>query len=283
MLNTTHFIAIGIVLISGFFHALWNVLAKKSRDKTAFLISIQCLSLLFFLPWAMMLFKQVVWHWQVVLIFVLSLLMHGLYFLILSRAYSVGHISQIYPIARGSSALVAPFSAVFFLGEHLTIIGWIGVAGIVTGVILLGDLRWRQSINQHVLLAISMGLCIASYIIIDRMALKYTSPILVNWIGTVGNILVLSFFLRSKQTLKREWKKNRSLIFIGCILAPLSYLLFLQASSMTQVAQLAPIREIGTVFGVALGVLFLKEPKAKKRIVASVMVVVGIIFLGINR
>lgn len=275
-------IAIGLVLLSGFFHALWNVLAKRSRSKIAFLLSIQCLSFVFFLPFIFNELVHLVWTWPVVWVFVGSSVLHGVYFLLMSRAYSVGDVSQIYPIARGSAVLVAPIGAVFFLGEVLSKFQWLGVLLVVFGVISLGNIRWKTAIHGRVQLALLMGACISLYILVDKVGLSMASPLLVNWIGTAGNIVLLLFFLPRKRAFIREWSRNAWIILAGCILAPLSYLLFLWAAQMAQVAQLAPIREIGTVFGVAVGVFLLHEQGGKARILSSVMVVVGIILIGLG-
>ncbi len=57
--------------------------------------------------------------------------------------------------------------------------------------------------------------------------------------------------------LKRDFSLLRG------ILIPGSYLLFLYAVAIAPVGQLAPMREIGTVFGTMLGIVFLKEKHGK--------------------
>ncbi len=281
--TATSKVPICLVLISGFFHALWNVAAKKSRNKTAFLFSIQCLSLTAFFPFIWTELSHFSWQWQAAGLFALSSLIHGLYFLVLSRAYSIGQISQVYPIARGTACLAAPFFGVFLLNEHLTPIGWLGIIFIVTGILTLGNFRLKQAIHGHVQLAMMMGLTISAYILVDKLALNYGSPLFINWIGTIGNIIIMTFFLKRRSTLLREWTVNWKLILIGAVLAPLSYILFLWAAQLGQMAQLSPIREIGTVFGVGIGVIFLKESQGKQRFWASCAVMLGILLLGYNR
>jgi hypothetical protein len=45
--------AISLVMVSGMFHASWNMLAKNSRDKNAFLWHCQWIGILLFIPWAL--------------------------------------------------------------------------------------------------------------------------------------------------------------------------------------------------------------------------------------
>jgi uncharacterized membrane protein len=61
---------------------------------------------------------------------------------------------------------------------------------------------------------------------------------------------------------------------------PSGYLLFLFALSLAPVAVLAPMREIGTVFGAALGIAVLKEKGGARRLIASGLITAGVIALG---
>lgn len=55
----------------------------------------------------------------------------------------------------------------------------------------------------------------------------------------------------------------------------------LLAKMMAPVSQLAPMREIGTVFGTILAIFLLQEEQGPKRIAASVLITAGVILLGI--
>jgi uncharacterized membrane protein len=46
-------------------------------------------------------------------------------------------------------------------------------------------------------------------------------------------------------------------------------------------AQLAPMKEIGTVFGTVLGVFVLGEPQGIRRIISSILITCGVIMLGV--
>lgn len=46
------------------------------------------------------------------------------------------------------------------------------------------------------------------------------------------------------------------------------------------VAHISPIREIGTVFATILGIVVLKEKQGKKRITCSILITIGILFIG---
>jgi uncharacterized membrane protein len=211
------------------------------------------------------------------------MLSHGLYVILLARAYMVGDLSQVYPIMRGTSPLLVPMFGLFLLNEYLKIIGWIGIALIVIGIILIGDFRsirnWKNS-NKAIIYAFLVGCMITTYTIIDKLTLKYVPPITLNEATNFGNMIALSFFVYKSGGIRKEWKVNWRTILLGGILAPGGYILFLKALELEPVSQLAPMREIGTVFGTLFGILLLKESEGKGRIIASVLITLGIILLA---
>src|SRR5215475_14259497 len=60
------------------------------------------------------------------------------YFLFLLRAYRVGDLSAVYPIGRGSGALLAALAGIVLLGERPGPAGLAGIGLLVAGVIVLG-------------------------------------------------------------------------------------------------------------------------------------------------
>ena len=264
--------AITIVVLSGFLHSLWNVCTKKSLNKESFLFSVQFVSFIIFAPICLPKILEGNFSANAWFLFLASAAVHGFYFILLARLYTISDLSQSYPIIRGSSLFIIPLCGVMFLNESISIIGWIGIA------IILSRLNYKILV-----LALCVGLSIASYVIIDRFALKYIDPITLNQIGTAGNIVaLLPIILHHKlRTFKQEWSLNYKAILIGAILAPSSYILFLWAIETAPVSILAPIREIGTVFGAIIGVFFLKERNGKSRIISSIIITVGMILLGL--
>jgi uncharacterized membrane protein len=66
------------------------------------------------------------------------------------------------------------------------------------------------------------------------------------------------------------------------VLAPFSFILVLMALKAAPVSYVAPAREISIVFGVFFGTNLLKEADAKKRIIAAIIMLMGISFLAIG-
>ncbi|MBU6141253.1 MAG: EamA family transporter [Proteobacteria bacterium] len=278
------FLAGSLVLLSGFFHALWNVCTKKSFHKESFLFSTQVVSFAVFFP---LFFRGIVavdFTPKISLLFLCSMLAHGFYFIILSRLYRVADLSQAYPIVRGTSLTIIPLFGVLVLEEHLSILGWLGIVIIIAGIFAISEIRLSRLNLKILVLALCVGVSVSVYVSIDRLALFHCDAVTLNQIATIGNILaLLPFVLRERsKNLKFEWSKNYRMILVGSFLAPVSYMIFLFALNMAPISTLAPMREFGTVFGALIGVLFLKEPNGRNRIFSSITITVGVILLSLQ-
>jgi drug/metabolite transporter (DMT)-like permease len=91
----------------------------------------------------------------------------------------------------------------------------------------------------------------------------------------------MSYYLRDKELVRAEWKLNRRNILLVGIFAPGGYLLFLFALSLAPVSHMAPMREIGTVFGSIFGIRLLRESGGVRRIVGGILITAGVISLGL--
>lgn len=275
-------LAIALVLGSGFVHSIWNLYTKKSMNKIVFLWICQIIAVIVLIPWTVAEWDAVHFTGAALLIMLASVVLHGMYVLLLAATYTVGDLSQVYPIMRGTSPLLVPFMAVLFLDESLSPMGWVGVAAIVAGILFLSEIRLRQRSSARApLLAFAVGLCIAGYIVVDKMALNYFPAVIVLQATNVGNVLVLTWAALRSRAIGQELRVNWKTMLLGGVLAPGGYLLFLFAVSLAPVAQLAPMREIGTVFGTLLGIFILKEQQGPRRIMTSILITAGIIILGL--
>jgi drug/metabolite transporter (DMT)-like permease len=276
-------VAVLLVLGSGFLHSVWNLYTKKSLNKSVFLWYCQLVAIVAFLPWTMMEFDGSQLRgigWLVVLA---SMFLHGLYIILLAAAYSAGDLSQVYPIMRGASPLLVPILGVTLLHEQLSAWGWLGVLAIVFGIVMASELKFKGnalSSSKAPLLALAVGGCIASYIVVDKIALSHVPAVVLNEATNIGNLLALSWAAFRSGAMRNEAKTNWKVMLLGGLIAPGGYLLFLFALSLAPVAQLAPMREIGTVFGTLMGIYILREKLGARRIAASCFITAGVIVLG---
>jgi drug/metabolite transporter (DMT)-like permease len=275
-----------LVLASGVAHAVWSMFAKRSLNKGVFLWSIMMIPSVLLLP---VLIAELWKHplsWGDYLLLLLSVILQGLYSWLLSKTYELGDLSQIYPIMRGTSTLLIPLIGVAFLHESLSAFGWIGILFMIAGFFFLSGIgqggkqsSQPQSLKPF-LLALCVGLCTTCYVFVDKLNLQNVSPLALLEVTNIGFVAGLTPLVLRSRALRQEWRKNRSTIFLGAILNPGSYLLFLFAMQQAPMAHISPLREIGTVFATFLGVLILKEQQGLKRIASSIVVFCGIMLIG---
>ncbi|REK71169.1 DMT family transporter [Paenibacillus paeoniae] len=277
-------LAFALVLSSGFVHSIWNLYTKKSMNKIVFLWLCQIISVIVLMPWTIIEWDASHFTGTALLLMLASVALHGMYITLLAATYTVGDLSQVYPIMRGTSPLLVPLMAVLFLNESLSPMGWLGVVIIVAGILFLSEFKLKRvqgTSARAPLLALAVGLCIAGYIVVDKMALDYFPVIIVLQATNIGNMLVLTWASLRSHAIGQELRVNWKTILLGGVLAPGGYLLFLNAVSLAPVAQLAPMREIGTVFGTLLGIFILREQQGRRRIFTSILITAGIIILGL--
>jgi multidrug transporter EmrE-like cation transporter len=127
---------IALVLLSALLHAIWSASVKGSASPLGFNllqllppIAAAC-ALAFFVPLDAI--PSAVW-WIVAG----TGLCHGFYFYFFARALETGELSVVYPIARSAPAFL-PLAAVPLLGERIDLVGGVGIAIVVTGMIAVG-------------------------------------------------------------------------------------------------------------------------------------------------
>ncbi|WP_138755856.1 DMT family transporter [Paenibacillus sinopodophylli] len=276
-------ISLSLVLCSGLAHAIWNMLAKQSTDKAVFLWVIYLPSTILLLPTLMnelagTSFTRVIW-----LLIGLSLVMQSVYSLLLTYTYNAGDLSLVYPVMRGTPTLLIPALGVILFDEALAIWGWIGLSLMLTGfVVMLGSSKdkGQRAALKPMLLAISVGLCITAYTLSDKANLQHLSPLALLEVTNIGFMLGLTPAVVRSGRLRQVIRTHSNRIWIGAILSPGSYLLFLLAARNANISTIAPMREVGIVFGTLLGLIVLKESQGTRRITASVVVVTGIIMIA---
>ncbi|MCM3205711.1 EamA family transporter [Paenibacillus illinoisensis] len=276
-----------LVLASGMAHAVWSMFTKRSLNKSVFLWSIMMIPTVILLPVLIVELVREPLTMLAYALLVLSMALQALYSWLLSQTYELGDLSQIYPIMRGTSTLLVPLIGVFFLGETLSSFGWIGIACMLGGFLVLSGVGGKDAKQgsrkqglKPVLMALCVGLCTTSYVFVDKLNLQHISPLSLLEVTNIGFVAGLTPALLASRQLRQEWKVNRSTIMLGALLNPGSYLLFLFALEQAPMARLGPLREVGTVFAAFLGILLLKEQQGKKRILCSIVIFGGILLIG---
>ena len=286
-------LAFGLVLASAGCHASWNYLAKASRDVFAFTWLLSIVATVVYLPFA----TRSLWldppPPSIYFLVGVSVALNLAYFRLLSASYARADLSIVYPIARGTGLVLIPIVAALFLMEHMSSQGIGSVAIIVVGLVIVhtqgisrpsltGLLRsWGQPGSR---LAVLTGLTIAAYSVWDKNAVGQISPIVLDTSIFVAQAIFNApiMLARHRATAFAEFRDRPAAVIAAGVLAPLAYLLVLQALTFSRVAYVAPTREIGIVFGTLLGIRSLHEQFPINRLVGAGIIVAGVFGLALS-
>jgi drug/metabolite transporter (DMT)-like permease len=279
-------LAIALLLVSAVLHALWNILLKQSTEKyvamgwQVIIGGILSVAVLFFtgLPPRSM--------WIFVLI---SMTLETIYFVLLSLAYSNHDFSLVYPVARGAAPALVVLWSFLFLREIPSVGGFIGIATIICGLVVIGATSYCQPHEgkpkfKGITTALSIALVISMYTMIDGFAVKHgqvlpyglsmfmlvpvlTTPVIVQHYGR-------DHFIEALQ------KQPGRLILVG-VLGVIAYLFALFAYSMAPVNYSEAIREVSVVLGAFAGWQFLGEKLGKIRVLGAAVIFAGILMIAL--
>jgi drug/metabolite transporter (DMT)-like permease len=174
------------------------------------------------------------------------------------------------------------------LGERPSVGAFAGAILVSVGVfILMGNpftLRGRDN-SAAIVYGLLCGLSIAAYTLWDKEAVSalLIPPVILTWFGNAAQALLLApNALRYKETVRAAWKEHRRAVIGISILDSLSYILFLIALSFSSVSLLAPLRQTSILIGAFIGVRLLSEEASRRRIVAAVVMLGGLLALTLG-
>tara|TARA_B100000809_G_scaffold189854_1_gene188400 strand:+ start:119 stop:1018 length:900 start_codon:yes stop_codon:yes gene_type:complete len=293
---------IGLVLLSSLLHSFWNILTQTSKNSQYFSglkgIWVMVMALIAYAGFGIAPLSDEIIFWGI-----LSGILHGVYILCLSRAYSTADISYVYPIARSAPVFV-PVFAWLFLDEHLSIFTFLAIGLILTAIYILHfegqliqgfknlikavrdqDLRWA-------FITLAM---VVSYSLVDKKGMDsflshlpdqpFVNGVTFFFIEATIGFALCNVYLFSKhpakyilQTWREEWKKA---LFAG--IATLgSYGLICVVLQFEALSAIVTLRQVSVLMVVYWGCWKLKEPFGPQRILAGALILIGIFLIGIN-
>jgi uncharacterized membrane protein len=286
-----------LLVIAAFLHAGANAFLKQARDKLAFTWWMLFASVILGAP---LLVLAGLPHDRLGWILVgASGILEAVYFYTLSRAYSHGDLSQVYPIARGSAPLFIVGWAGIFLGERPSTAGMGGVLLIVLGLYLINlpSLRlWKKPLTTFkepaAIWALLTGLLISIYMTVDKVGVEHVRPeSYVELVLAVSGVALAAQWLHGsrRQALLAEVRAGKghsarragACIVLGAAFGMAGYLLVLLALRLSPVGYIGAVREVSVVIGAWMGVRFFRERSGPVRIVASTLVVLGILIIAL--
>lgn len=278
-----------MICFSAICHATWNYATKKVKSDSTFIWLFSVVSSVIYAPLALVfLYLNKIDFKPVFILFILgSVILHSIYFILLNKGYSVGNLSIIYPLARGTGPLFSTIIAIIFLKENASVAAILGILLIICGIITITgnpSLVFKAGKDKSLTFAFLCGISIASYTIFDKIAVSaiMLPPLILDWLSNLGRAILLTpYAIGRKEEVKKLITYHKKEALTVGILSPLSYILVLTAMVTIPVYYIAPIRELSILIGAFLGVKFLSEELTKIKTLGICLMTIGIITLSL--
>ncbi len=294
---------LSLVLTAALLHAGWNIAAKKARhsgdsgdggqgEQLNFQMLCGLAVVVLWAPVGLSVSVDELPRWGGVQWAAVSLsaLVHMAYFSALLNGYARADLTVVYPVARGSGPLLASLAAVLLLAERPLWQGWVGIAGIVLGVLLISGLLRRKPLTPFVAAGLRWGMLtgalIASYTVIDAWAIKRLGmhPVAFDyWCNMLRlpMLLPLWWMLSTSGSLQRSWQLDRSAVLVVGAFAPLGYILVLWALKTAPLSAVAPVRECSMLIAALIGGHLLGERDRWARVLGAACIAMGVAMIAV--
>ena len=275
--------AAALVLVAAFLHASWNALVKAGHDRLVVLAVANATGVVISVMLSPFVSLPLPASWPFLLG---SIILHTGYYFFLIRAYRVGDLSHVYPMARGLSPMLVALLAAVFANEIPTPWGMLGVVLACAGIISLAfesGPPWRGD-ARPVIYAVGTAVFIAAYTLMDGMGVRRAGDPFsyIVWLMLLDGIPIIAFtaFVRRHQLIASIGGNWRA----GCTSGALqfgAYALVIWAMSLGAMASVSALRETSVIFAAIIGVVVLKERVGALRIAAAILVALGIVLMRI--
>lgn len=282
--------AVALLLAAAVAHATWNYVAKGARSDVPLVFAYAACATVVYLPLitGIVVFAQPSIASFGLLLMAITGVLNIAYFLLLGEGYRVGDLSLVYPLARGSGALLAVLGGIVFFGERPSGVALAGAALIISGIVAMSWTRREPSPERGraVFFATCTGLCIAAYTLVDKRGVSLVTPVLYGYgieVARCAMLAPLTVTTAARRSAVREalTTQTRAVVAVG-VLSPAAYMLVLGALSIAPVSHVAPAREVSILFGALLGLRLLKEADPLRRLFGAGAIVAGVIFLAVG-
>lgn len=283
-------VAFILVLVSATLHAGWNFLAKRAGGETTFVWIFSFLATLIYLPLAVgiVIMQQPQLGAAELTALGITCGLHILYYLFLNWGYQVGDLSLVYPIARGVGPMLAGIGAILLLHERPSLLVILGMLLISAGVIILtsGPTGGRKgSMSAGVVYGLLTAVVIAAYTLQDKRVVNVfmVPPLILTWASNLFRaVILIPHALRHWEGVRRNWRLFKREAFSVAVMDALSYILFLIALASNDVTRLSPLRQTSILIGAFLGTRLLAEEGGRRRLVAAMTMMLGVIVLALG-
>ncbi len=272
------------VLGAALLHASWNAAIKGGADR---FLSVMLLTLSSGTISALMLPfvpepAAAAWPWIVA-----SALIHCAYKILLIRAYALGDLSQIYPLARGSAPMIVALVSAPLLGEPLTALDMAAVIAIGLGIVLM-SMRGGADLGRMSPTALGWALATAcstaSYTIVDGIGARAagTPSGYILWMFVGDAICMMLYALTVRRAAHLVVASSSRAWAVGLAAGAMSvgsYWIAVWAFTKAPIALVAALRETSVLFAMLIAALFLGERATHWRWTAAAVILTGVVLM----
>jgi drug/metabolite transporter (DMT)-like permease len=270
-----------LVLLAAALNASWNAIVKLGGDRLSVMAAVTIVGSVISLLALPFVDMPDVASWPYL---AGTILLHTAYHFLLPRAYRYGPMGQIYPLMRGTAPLLVAVGGFLFAGEYLSGLPLLGVLCLSAGVALLAfDRAGVDRISgKAALWGIATGISIAAYTIVDALGARISgstfgfSVILTLGDGILTGLIVA---LIRRRELLETMSKNGAVLMAGGTMQALAYWIAVYALANAPMASVSSLRESSVLFGALISCFILKEGFGLFRLVSTMLVAAGTIFV----
>lgn len=267
-------LAIAAAFSSALIHASWNAALKGGRDRItdSFLIAVGGLATGAIIILILGAPRVEAWGYLAA-----SVAIHLVYWVTLFKGYDAGDLSHIYTLSRGSAPLLVALGAALVVQEIPAPLKMLGIALVSAGVLIVG-ISPRAPLRAS-LWALSTGVCIASYSLVDALGARTAGSAILylGWTTGLMSIPMVAFAF---------WKRGATNLMRSAAIAPwrgigigvisfAGYGLVLWAQTFAPIAQVTALRETSVVWGALIAFVFLHERLGARRWIGAAVVAAG--------
>ena len=276
------------VILSAALHAIWNYLLRRAGGSSIVAaLSIVAEAVLLLPPATAVLIASggipVGWFLSAIVVAAALALAN---YAALMAAYRRADLSLAYPVARGGVFLFLPLLGFIVFDERLDARGWLALAMIVAGIMLLPLTRFDRpalgELGRHLRdramgFALLAAAATAAYTIWDKFAIGFLDTFLYfsGYTVLLGLWFAVALIRAPREEVRDQARKHSVAIVIIGVLIAASYLLVLIALRDGMATQVLAVRQLSIPIGVLLGWRLLRESLTAPRLIGSSLITAG--------
>ena len=268
------------VLGAAALHATWNAWVRGGSNPLLHTAALVIWTGILAIPVAIVLPLPDQASWPLL---ALSILIHLVYYITLARAYTHGALSVVYPIMRGAAPVLVSLGTWAFIGESLSLVGWLGVLLVSLGVLAIAFKAKLVNARVTIGWALACSATIATYSIVDGQGARLSQNPLsfTAWLFMIESIAftVLLALAGQGRALAQYIRARPVATATGGLLSAVGYATVLWAMTQAPMALVSATRETSVLFAALLGVWLLKERLTVRQWTGAGVIVIGLIVL----